>query len=326
MYKCCECAKEYEIKPDYCECGNDTFDEITIDKPQKMPDANEQNCQIQKTINTQKQQNPKDVLSRVFFAICIILSIFVILFLGNDTSNNQTNKNINEDKHAASIKKEVKNLPSIDEIWLESEVPQQNITNSSQKSDSLQNLSENTQLQPQIQIVKKIVYVPQSASKPNSTGTASKSPPDKNKNIIQNTVQKQKVQPQKSSPTKSKTQNSANSANLQVQNQPSQNDSQIAFNELKNYKISLRNKIASNINFAAIAGDGQSEISFKISQTGKLTDRNFSRLSTNDTLNDALYNAVMKTPAYNPPPAAYKNETLRICLKMYGGNFEIELN
>lgn len=28
MYKCTICSKEYEIKPDYCDCGNDTFDEI----------------------------------------------------------------------------------------------------------------------------------------------------------------------------------------------------------------------------------------------------------------------------------------------------------
>ena len=28
MFKCTECGTEYEIKPDYCDCGNDTFEEI----------------------------------------------------------------------------------------------------------------------------------------------------------------------------------------------------------------------------------------------------------------------------------------------------------
>ena len=25
MYKCKECGAKYEIKPEYCECGNDSF-------------------------------------------------------------------------------------------------------------------------------------------------------------------------------------------------------------------------------------------------------------------------------------------------------------
>ena len=96
--------------------------------------------------------------------------------------------------------------------------------------------------------------------------------------------------------------------------------------ELLNYKIALRNKIASNINFAAVVGDGSCAIAFKISQSGKLTNRAFSKQSTNDSLNDAVYNAVMQTPAYNPPPSGYKNETLKLSVTMYGGNFEVDLN
>ena len=95
---------------------------------------------------------------------------------------------------------------------------------------------------------------------------------------------------------------------------------------LLNYKIALRNKIASNINFGRIVGDGSCTISFKISSSGALTNRQFAKLSSNDSLNDAVYNGVMQTPAYNPPPSGYKNETLRLTVKMYGGNFEVDLN
>ena len=28
MYRCTECNTEYETCPQYCECGNDTFEEI----------------------------------------------------------------------------------------------------------------------------------------------------------------------------------------------------------------------------------------------------------------------------------------------------------
>ena len=28
MFKCKECGSEFDNKPDYCDCGNDTFEEI----------------------------------------------------------------------------------------------------------------------------------------------------------------------------------------------------------------------------------------------------------------------------------------------------------
>ena len=28
MFRCTDCGKEYETRPDYCECGNDNFDEV----------------------------------------------------------------------------------------------------------------------------------------------------------------------------------------------------------------------------------------------------------------------------------------------------------
>ena len=36
MYKCSECEKEYDIKPAYCDCGNDVFIEIAS-TPQIQP-------------------------------------------------------------------------------------------------------------------------------------------------------------------------------------------------------------------------------------------------------------------------------------------------
>ncbi len=31
MYRCTECNKEYEECPDFCECGNDTFEEVDVE-------------------------------------------------------------------------------------------------------------------------------------------------------------------------------------------------------------------------------------------------------------------------------------------------------
>ena len=96
--------------------------------------------------------------------------------------------------------------------------------------------------------------------------------------------------------------------------------------EYANYKIGLRNKIASNINFATVTGDGNCVISFKLDSSGNLINRAFSQQSNNDSLNDAVYSAMMQTPSYRTPPAAYKNQTLKLSVKMYGGSFEVDLN
>ena len=61
MYRCKECNTEYKVKPDYCDCGNDTFDYIE-EKPVKQPITLEQKSEI---------------VSRIFFVLCLIIAICV---------------------------------------------------------------------------------------------------------------------------------------------------------------------------------------------------------------------------------------------------------
>ena len=96
--------------------------------------------------------------------------------------------------------------------------------------------------------------------------------------------------------------------------------------ELANYKNSLRNNIGKKINFANVLGDGNCSITFKVDSSGKLINRNFATKSSNVTLNDAVYNAMMSTPSYNPPPEGYKSETMTLKVRIYDGNYEISLN
>ena len=35
MYKCSECGKTFSQKPDYCDCGNDTFEIMPDNNPPK---------------------------------------------------------------------------------------------------------------------------------------------------------------------------------------------------------------------------------------------------------------------------------------------------
>ena len=96
--------------------------------------------------------------------------------------------------------------------------------------------------------------------------------------------------------------------------------------ELSTYKSGLRNSVGKKINFANVVGDGNCAISFKVDSNGKLVNRNFVQQSSNITLNDAVYKAMMSTPSYNPPPEGYKNETMTLRIKIYDGNYEITLN
>ena len=95
--------------------------------------------------------------------------------------------------------------------------------------------------------------------------------------------------------------------------------------ELASYKVALRNKIAHSINFTKIIGDGDCAVSFKIDNAGNLTNRHFSKQSDNDSLNDAVYYAIMANPTYNSPPSSYKNETLTFSVSMYGGRYQVTL-
>lgn len=96
MYRCKECKEEYKTKVDYCDCGNNTFDYIEEAIPQKP-----------KQPLTLEQKS--EFVSRVFFAICLILSIIIWMIpVGKAPVKKQASK----PKPAA-----VKNIPTIDKIW-----------------------------------------------------------------------------------------------------------------------------------------------------------------------------------------------------------------
>jgi outer membrane biosynthesis protein TonB len=95
--------------------------------------------------------------------------------------------------------------------------------------------------------------------------------------------------------------------------------------EFVNYKAQLRNTIGRKIDFTRVIGDGNCTVAFKIDQNGRLINRSFAKQSSNNTLNDAVYAAVMATPTFNPPPSVYKNETLNLNIRFSNGNFEISL-
>ncbi len=118
MYICSECGNEYEIKPKYCDCGNDIFinneeeeeqDEILQDETEQIEDDfDEEELTIERHRNFRKKTSSPTGL--VIFVLCIILSLLVLFVIGNpkkDTNTTEITQKTNEKIE----------IPSIDSYW-----------------------------------------------------------------------------------------------------------------------------------------------------------------------------------------------------------------
>ena len=72
MFRCRECQTEYEVKPDYCDCGNDTFDEIL---PQKTVQQTPKPKKIETPVLTPKEKIRKHINSGVDAYAIIIFAL-----------------------------------------------------------------------------------------------------------------------------------------------------------------------------------------------------------------------------------------------------------
>lgn len=396
MYKCTECGTEYEIKPDFCDCGNDEFEQIIPEKQEQFSTPAPALAQtVSETVKPQpasayseqastkqaytppkaekrtfSEQYPAlsrfiqslDPISVSIFGLCIVLSFVVIFCLWNVDENNIASS----DTSAQNKEVTAKNIPSIDKFWNNTPpAPQpqktkQEITKpletaanivkqviptpkpSAQKQTATTVKPVNTQqkakttTKPSVttNTQKKTNTTTSNTSKTNTqpkttTQTTKTTQPAAQKPVTQTTqaTQAPKATQTSAKPAENKT---AGITTVPLQKNPtvstvSQVNTAAARQELENYKAQLRNTIGRKIDFTKVVGDGDCTIAFKIDSSGRLINRSFAKQSSNITLNDAVYAAVMATPSYNPPPKAYNSETLRLYIKFYNGNFEISL-
>jgi len=439
MFKCKECGSEYEIKPDYCDCGNNTFDEIVIQQPPKQepkqdikqikedrPVVYPKKTEVpHKTSNkTFSEQYPEfdrikknfDPISTVVFVLCLITSLIVLFFVGNPEPKVAENTQQEEEKPQIAI-------PSIDTFWNNSTAgiinyektkaqkaaqvqttPQQQTQQQTNPLIGLMQPNRQEQQPIQTQVSQQQIPQPVKVQAPKQTQTQQPTKPQQtqqkaqptpqnntivgkifgnnsnNKQTTNSNTQKQNTQPQQKAQSKqtnvspkipTTTQNIATQpkntkttistqttvvpqpqkVNKQTTsnnntaakptasktgttiNIPSNNtlrpqatiDTQALKRELDSYKIGLRNTLGRKVDFTKVIGDGECVVAFKIASNGKLTNRSFAKQSSNITLNDAVYSAIMSTPSYNPPPSGYKNETLNLKIRFYGGNYDVSL-
>ena len=338
MFKCKECGEEYEIKPEYCDCGNDTFDEVTVEV--KTSKSNYEKVKKSEEIISAKVFFKKpakkdkpffDPLSTIFFLGCVILAFIIIFFIGNPKEDITT-------EHIRITETAVKNIPNIDKFW------DNTMQKSSKELVKKEVIEVSSPQKQEIKIASKPLKIQKNITKQvTKVKTPNKSMPVKTsvqKQNIQETTQSQKKQTSVvkeiatvNKPSVVTTNQLIQTVKTQSQIQPqqvqvakNQNTNVVNKQELYNYKIGLRNKIANKINFANVIGDGSCVVTFSVSKSGTLINRKFKVQSSNFTLDDLVYEAVMQTPSYNPPPNGYNGEIMTLSVKIYHGNFEVSLN
>ncbi len=284
MFKCTDCSKIYDIKPDYCDCGNNIFEEIAETAP-KQGISQKNNVSF----------GLKERFSRISFEQKLSVLIFVILLvfavipwlIPVKTAPQKA------EKKPVPVKKE---FPAIDELWTQSVEPEK----PAQQPEPVQ--------ERVIEVIKQ-VYVP--------ANTKTTAPQHSAPVQSQKTAQKTQPQPPKTVQKPKSTSKQAKSAKkttkLTAQEQK----------ELENYKGALRMALFNNLNVPSIQGAGECAVEFNIDSSGKLTNRNFTYQSDNKSLNDAVYYMLMRVPKFNPPPASYKGEKIKLKFKFNNGSIEV---
>ncbi len=372
MYRCKECGAEYEVKPDYCDCGNDEFEVVEVNK--KVAEPKVQESRTVKIPQEKIKEKPKpqpaaagktfipppsknltfderypslsrmikslDPISFAIFVVCIIFSFYIIFCAWNPIT---TESVVEQDIEILTPK----NIPSIDKIW-NNALPVYKTPEP--KYEQIEDITKQIIpiLKPEKEAQKNVKPVVQ----PKVTKVPLKKIETKQKTTVQNKTTVTKTQLSTAAQDKAKKEAEEKAKQEAASKQKAEQERKAAEAEqlkklqaeqakkaeaerLKkeaankqeyiNYKAQLRNTIGRKIDFTRVIGDGSCTVAFKIDSMGNLVSRSFAKQSTNNTLNDAVYAAVMATPSFNPPPAAYKNETLNLNIRFYNGNFEISL-
>lgn len=107
MFKCSECKRVYKDRVDYCDCGNNIFEEIQA-PPENQPAPESEKPAFPE--HAARPILPVNLLSIIVFSACCIFSLCFVLFAG------PKNK-IQETPPTTKQKAVVREIPAIDKIW-----------------------------------------------------------------------------------------------------------------------------------------------------------------------------------------------------------------
>lgn len=284
MFRCKECGCEFDIKPEYCDCGNNTFDEITSASNVQVPDV-------------------RQILSVVIFVLCLILAIIPWTIYPK----------VKIEKPEPNIESNIRSaleIPDIEKLWVESRPKSSGDTSAQVVKKEAQKT-----LNPKAQPIKQSVAKPvQKTSQKPVKPTAS--------SIIKNTNQKVTAQKppkvvEKVSQQVMKQTQTTKPQSVAVNPKP------VDMTPLINYKNDLRIALLSKLNVPNIQGVGDCAVSFSINSDGKLLNRSFVYKSSNKSVNDEVYYMLMRLAYFKKPPSIYKGETLKLKFYFNNGYYEI---
>ena len=277
------CGKKFETKPDYCDCGNDTFQNI------------------QPAISKKTSDNKMILWLAVGF---IVFLTFILLIaapkdnkkLLSDTTNNQQKPSVTEAQTTSQPELTTPNqviTPQTNNV-IPPTKPQP-IAKTSVKSQTTKKQLTNIQAQSKAKQTKTL------------TGTSTK------------TTTAAKVVPVTKSTTqtvKPQTQPQTKQTNTTT-NKPAMSE------EYYNYKLTLRQALFSKLSVASVQGSGSCGIEFSIDSTGKLINRGFTFQSDNKSVNDEVYKMLMRMPKFYPPPSGVQSEKIKMVFKFDNGSYYV---
>ena len=317
MFKCTECEKFFDIKPLYCDCGNDLFEEIN---PVKNEGQTSKNFSKQGVSYLKERLERKNIsVSALAIFLCSIVFSFIVLFWGDS--------NFTQNTHLTGKSANSKNMeiPDIDAFW-DNKLP--DITRNSAQKNAKENVSvveKNTKnIVPQK--VTKNKTLPAPVVKKTKTeqkqiqAVAKQKTNNEKKNTTVATKLTNTVSKTTTKTTLPKTQTtSVTTKPAQVVQQPKVNTE-----EMNNYKIALRNALFSKLSVVAIVGKGRCGIEFSVDVTGKLVNRAFTFQSDNKSVNDEVYKMLMRLPSFYPPPEGYNGEKIKMTFTFDNGSYLID--
>ena len=315
MFRCRECGCEFKEKPDYCDCGNNTFDEILPQKSAiEIPDI-------------------RQIVSVLIFVLCLILAIIPWTI----PDKPQTQEKIVKKAQPAAQK-----IPDIEDIWNDklpkTAAPVQKTTPAPAPVKVQSEPAAPKPVQKQASVVKK--QTPAQKTTAPKKVTTKKTTPVKTKTskpaAKQTASQKQTKPVQQTKTTQNKPPKVVEKVAQQVSQtkQPQKTVRQKKTTQVKpkpvdktpliNYKNELRIALLAKLNVPNVTGTGDCAVSFSIdTATGKLLNRNFIYKSSNKSVNDEVYYMLMRLPYFKKPPYLYKGETIKMKFYFNNGYYEI---
>ena len=298
MYICKECKAEYKEKVEYCDCGNNTFDYIEDEQVA-------QSLKATKSRRTLTLEQKAELVSRGFFALCIILSIIVwAIPIGKTPAKKSSTTQQKPVSTSTSI-------PNIDKIWNDTPIYQ---PKSRQRQEQVQQQNPLDKLRQEVPLT----FSPVEKKKISQAEVQKK-----NNELVKPKTQSRKTKQVQTAKTSVQQPKKLNEAPLYKEPKKMTYNPNSA--EMLRYKNNLRSALFAHFAVGSISGSGECSVQFAVDKTGKLINRKFSQESSNKALNDAVYYMLMSVPKFTAPPAEYNAQTIRMHFKIDNGNYEISI-